>query len=362
MRRAALIVGFISVCALLTGSAPAPGAIELNIIETRAIELTQTVTVNDIPEGTRRLRMWVPIPSDGRWQRVLDRKVESAPGTWRLVRQEEGRGEFIYVEVANPEPGSASVVVSCVVERQGVHFPIDSELAHATGSIQPDLYPEYLFDTAPLMEVDTRVQDLANEICGDETDVAKQAVMLLKAVAEVADHYSKDPSKPHCGRGAAEDCLDNGGGCCTDLHSLFIALARARDVPARMQFGYRTLDNKVGQVVDPGYRCWIEFFVPGTGWVPNDIVASDNDDPANPCRWGSLSSTRLWLWEGRSFDLTPRSASGPVHTMLCGWAELDGKPIEVLPAEDGTPSKLRRTIEFEVLSNDRGVHTPALPQ
>jgi hypothetical protein len=129
-----------------------------------------------------------------------------------------------------------------------------------------------------------------------------------------------------------------------------------------MQYGYRTLDDKSGKEIDPGYRCWVEFFVPGAGWIANDIVASDNAAEDLPMRWGSLSSTRVWLWEGRSFELTPQAKAGPVHTMLCGWVEIDGKPIDVLPGHDGTPSRLQRRIKFEVVSNDRTTETPKLPQ
>jgi hypothetical protein len=211
------------------------------------------------------------------------------------------------------------------------------------------------------MEVDERVQALADEACGGETDTARQAVALLKAVAETADHYSSNPNVPTCGRGAAGDCLDHGGGCCTDMHSLFIAMARARGIPARMQYGYRLLDGRAGAAYDPGYRCWVEFFVPGTGWVPTDVVAADNAEPS-AYRWVSLSSTRVWLWSGRSFQLDPPAKAGAIDTMICGWAEIDGKAVDPLPAADGSPSMLRRTVEYQVLSNTRTPKTGALPQ
>ena len=87
-----------------------------DITETRTVKLTQTVVLNDIPAGSKKLRLWVPVPSDNSWQRVLDRKVVSAPGSWRVTRQAEGRGDFVYVELNNPKD-KAEVVVDCVVER-----------------------------------------------------------------------------------------------------------------------------------------------------------------------------------------------------------------------------------------------------
>ncbi len=339
---------------------PAPALISPDFIESRVVALTQTVTVADVPERARRLRMWVPVPGDRTWQRVLDFEVLSAPGEWRIERQDDGRGDFLYVEVANPPAGTSSVSISCVVERNGTHFPLED--VDCRESVQSAAFESALDLNAPLMSVDPRVKKLADTACGNETDIARQATMLVKKVAEVADHYSKDPSKPTCGRGAAEDCLDHGGGCCTDLHSLFIAMARSRGIAARMQYGYRLLDAKEGAQFDPGYRCWVEFFVPGAGWVPTDIVASDNAEESNPYRWASLSPYRVWLWEGRSFELTPTATAGRIDTMLCGWAEIDGKAVDVLPAADGTPSKLSRTVQFKVLQHDRPAGAPKLPE
>lgn len=337
-----------------------PAVITPDFIETRTVELTQTVTLRDIPYGTRSVRLWVPVPTDRAWQRVLDFKVVAAPGQWQMHTQELGRGEFVYVEIPNPLPGSASVTISCVVEREGVHFPLDS--ADVAGTFQASAFESALDQNAPLMGVDDRVRELANDACGNETDVAKQAMLLIRKVAEVADHYSKDATKPTCGRGSAQDCLDHGGGCCTDLHSLFIAMARSRGIAARMQYGYRLLDAKAGKEFDPGYRCWVEYFVPGAGWVPTDIVAADNASADNPYRWESLSPYRVWLWEGRSFELTPASSAGRIDTMLCGWAEIDGKAIDPLPADDGTPSLLTRTVQFNVLSHRRPAGAPKLPE
>lgn len=339
----------------------APTIIAPQIIENRTVAVTQTVSLKDIPAGSKQVRMWVPIPSDANWQRVVDREVVSAPGNWSIVRQAEGAGDFLYVELDNPSSAQADVVVRCTFDRQGIAFPFGEDVK--TGDVQAAQFATDLDFAAPLMAVDPRIKKMADEACKDERDPAKQSVILMQLVANVADHYSKDPSKPKCGRGSAEDCLTQGGGCCTDLHSLFIALARSRGVPARMQYGYRLLDSKAGPTAyDPGYRCWIEVFIPGAGWVPTDIVAADGakDDVQN--KWAALSATRVWLWQGRSFELTPKAAAGRIDTMTCGFAEIDGQAVDVLPAADGSPSKLTRTVQFEVLKTDRTAATPKIAE
>ncbi|MDF1755118.1 MAG: transglutaminase domain-containing protein [Verrucomicrobiales bacterium] len=331
-----------------------------DFLENRTVKLTQTVNLRDVPEGAGKVQLWIPVPSDQNWQRVLDISVQEAPGDWKIVPQKESQGNFLYTEVINPPPGDLNVTVSCIVKREGVHFPIEN-LPKAR-NIQTDFFQTNLDTSVPLMGTSKSVEEMALEACGDETDVAKQAVSLVRKVAEYADHYSKDPTKPHCGIGSADDCMQNGGGCCTDLHSLFIAMARTRKIAARMQYGYRLLDSRENKEHDPGYRCWVEYFIPGAGWVPTDIVAADNASETNPYKWASLGPYRVWLWEGRSFELTPSNSSGAVDTMICGWAEIDGKPVDPLPGFDNSPPKMTRKVTFEILDHQRPEGAPKLPE
>jgi transglutaminase-like putative cysteine protease len=197
------------------------------------------------------------------------------------------------------------------------------------------------------MVVTDQIQRLADEACGADDDVFSQVTKLWNVVADGADHYSKDPSKPKCGRGSAEDCLAQHGGCCTDLHSLFIALARARGIPTRIWFGYRLQTKNEGKDVDPGYRCWVEYFVPGFGWIPTDIVVGDAGDKESRAPWiTALDERRIVLCEGRNFDLSPKQDGPRVNNMTVGYAEIDGKPVPLLPDKDGKPSPLARSVMF----------------
>jgi len=147
--------------------------------------------------------------------------------------------------------------------------------------------------------------------------------------------------------GDAGSCLAHAGGTCTDMHSLFIALARARGIPARLQMGYRLREPNAGKEVDPGYRCWTEYFVPGYGWVPADIVEADDPHGLGRTRWFSgLTARRLWLNEGREFDLAGQTpASHRVNTMIIGYAEIDGVAARVLP-EGNKPAQLSRLVRY----------------
>jgi Transglutaminase-like superfamily len=322
------------------------------ITAVRTWRIRQTVRLNEVPAGAREVKLWAALPADGPWQRVLARRVLSAPTGWSLEAQPRTGGEMIFARSAADSQAPVEIVVETIVRREAPRFDL---AAKVSGSIQPELFVDELRTDEPLMEVSDEVRLLADTACAGVRDPRRKVLLLLDAVANAADHYSKDASKPKCGRGAAEDCMAAGGGCCSDLHALFIACARSQRIPARFQMGYRVKPEMAGKEYDPGYRCWAEVYLPGSGWVPTDLVVADGAAPEQRAQhYGALDANRVWLWQGRGFELSPAHSGGPIHTMLVGWAEIDGVAVEVLPDHDGTPSQLSRTITFEEITDLAG--------
>jgi hypothetical protein len=108
--------------------------------------------------------------------------------------------------------------------------------------------------------------------------------------------------------------------------------------------GYRLREANEGKNVDPGYRCWAEYFLPGYGWTPTDLVEAEDPKGLGPDRWFSgLTARRLWLNQGREFNLSGSAQKGhPVNMMTIGYAEIDGVAARVLPEGD-KPAQLART-------------------
>jgi transglutaminase-like putative cysteine protease len=317
--------------------------------KTVTYRVEQNATVSDIPAGAKHVKFWVSIPDNERYQDVLDFEVVSVPGKWSVVREPDRGNRFMLVEVENPGVDQLTAKVAFTLRRRSVFTEIDPAQAGAITEAHRTLYAEELRHDAPHMKVSARIAKAANDAAGTETNVARQAQLLLGAVADYADHYSKDPTKPNCGIGDAEDCMTNAGGCCTDLHSMFIAMARARGIPSRLQMGYRLREPNAGKEVDPGYRCWAEYFVPNYGWVSADIVEADAPNGLGRTRWFTgLTERRLWLNEGREFNLAGRANPAErVNTMIIGHAEIDGVVARVLP-DDGLKLKaqLSRTVKY----------------
>lgn len=327
--------------ALVLFQAPAAPAEQV-----RTYQIQQVVTLSEIPADARKVQWWVSIPDNCPDQSVLDIKAVSVPGSWSIQRDQDRGNRFLYIEVDSPKAKELTATVEFSVRRQPVLRSIDTKNVGPITAVHRQLYAEELDRNAPHMAVSTYVQEMADKVCGAETNPAVQARQLLQHVIQIADHYSKDPTKPNCGIGDAGVCLDKGGGCCTDLHSLFIALARARGIPARLQMGYRINPTKENTLYDPGYRCWVEYFVPNYGWIPADAVEADAVGGLGPDRWfRGLTEWRVWLNEGRQFNLRPQAAGAPVNTMVIGHAVIDGQVARVLPDGDLKP-QLTRKIQY----------------
>jgi hypothetical protein len=320
---------------------------------TTTYHVEQNVTLSEIPAGAKTVKWWITIPNDDPYQKVLDFEVVSAPGTWSTVTEPDHGNRFMLVEVAAPPAGSLTTKVDFTLRRRSVFIDIDPARVGPITDSHRRLFVDELRQDAPHMTVSPRIAKMADTTCGAETNVATQAKLLLGAVADYADHYSKDPSKPKFSTGDAESCMNNAGGTCTDMHSLFIALARSRGIPARLQMGYRLREPNAGKEVDPSYRCWVEYFVPGYGWVPADIPEADDPKGLGRVRWFSgLTERRLWLSEGREFNLGGRAVTDHrVNVMFVGYAEIDGVEARALPVGN-EKAQLSRTVRYTEVKSD----------
>ena len=326
--------------------------------ESTTYQVEQTVTLSGIPEGAKKVKWWIAIPDDERFQEVLDFQALSVPGYWQVARELDHGNRFMLVEVDSPKSDSIEAKVGFTLRRQTVQIDIDPSKTGPITDSHRQLFADELRQDEPHMTVTESIRAMAEKACGNERNVAIRARQLLDAVADYANHYSTDPTVPTCSIGDAGSCMEKGGGCCTDLHSLFISLARSQGIPARLQMGYRLREQNLGKEVDPGYRCWSEYFVPGYGWIPADIVEADDPSGLGRDRWFTgLTSRRLWLNQGREFDLAGRDHTDTrVSTVVIGYAEIDGVPVRVLPDEEhDIPSQLSRVVRFTEIPSSRQV-------
>jgi transglutaminase-like putative cysteine protease len=327
---------------------------------TNVYDIQQTVGLSEIPPNTKQIRWWISIPRDSKNQALLWLNVDECPGSWKIVEDAERRGDFVYVEINDPQAEELDVTVSYRVRREPEFTEIDPSQVDALSDALRASLAVHLAKDAPHMEVTPEFKKIADKVCGQETNIALQAELLLRHVASTVDHYSYsvDPKMPQCGIGDASVCKKQGGGCCTDLNSYFITLARAREIPARLQMGFRVQEKNSGKLIDPGYRCWVEYFVPGYGWISADVVEADTPGGLGPKRWLSgLTSRRIWLNQGREFDFG--LSHGKVNHMNIAYAEIDGVPARLIPDGNLNPQITRKVFCKENFPSENSLQSKA---
>jgi hypothetical protein len=289
-------------------------------------DVHHALTVKDIPAGSKKVRVWFWLPDDDDCQKLLDLVVTDAPAGYKLTRDATNGHRYLYAEVDTPQGPTVSLATDFVIRRHSVSIVADPAKVGPLTDVHRKLFAEYLRLDTPHMEVDEPVRRLAQEICGSDTNVVTQAHKLAEWVVDHTDHYSMANAPKSSGQGDVQYCLANKGGGCTDQHGLFIALARARGIPTRLHFGSLLRAKNEGKDIDPGYRCWVQYFAPNYGWVPMDLSAADTNPQERERYLSGLDDHRVRFSEGRDLDLSPRQEGPRLNLMIIAHVEVDGKP------------------------------------
>lgn len=313
--------------AALTLAAVAVGPTVQAAPASATFSVQHALKVKDIPQGAKKVRIWFWMPQDDANQKVLDFSVTDAPQGHKITTDPAYGRRYLYSEVLEPANGTINVATRFTVNRRAVSTTLDPEKSGALSPDQAQTFSAYLVKDTPHMEVDAKVTQLSAQLCGTETNVVRQARQIFDYVVTNTDHYSKGETAPKPSKiGSVAHCRENGGGSCTDMHSMFIALSRARNIPTRLHFGSRLQAKNEGKEIDPGYRCTVEFFAPKYGWVPLDVAAADTNPDKKDFYFGGLDERRVTFNEGRDLDLSPKQDGPRLNLFIGAYVEVDGKP------------------------------------
>jgi transglutaminase-like putative cysteine protease len=165
------------------------------------------------------------------------------------------------------------------------------------------LYKLYTRPEKYIESSDPAIVNKANEIAGDVTNPYILARRFYDYVIENVTY--KEAGKPGSG---AKAMLTYRQGDCGDYSSLFVALARAKGIPARHVVGYWAVSG-IDQV-----HVWAEFYLEGVGWIPVDATVGQvrNRD----YYFGNMDNQRVILNKGLNFPLDPPAPGHILATHL----------------------------------------------
>lgn len=290
-------------------AAPAPSV-------SRNVSFTYIATIAPAP-AAKHLEIWIPVPHDNDWQQISHVSVDSAL-PHQIVAQADGN-TVLHLSADAPLPPSTTIRLTFNAARRQEA----ADLALAARSLPEPTDGAF----APFLRADALVP-IDGEITQVSTTIGSTGAPALKQARAIYEYVvanmKYDKSGTGWGRGDAIYACNVRRGNCTDFHSLFIALARSRGIPARFTIGFPLGAPGAGPI--PGYHCWAEFYAGGV-WVPIDASEAWKHPQRHDYYFGHLDADRVGFTSGRDLELTPRQHGPPLNYLIYPYAEVDGVAI-----------------------------------
>ena len=234
----------------------------------KTFDATYVATIKDVPAGLKTMTVWIPLPVSRGGQTITDVRIDS-PLKWMQTSEGAFGDRYAYTKIFNPPAGDFMVKVHFRGTRNEVTTANLAETRASQAELARALRADKLVTLSP------RVKKLANEVTAGKTQrLTRRTPSTTISLATM----KYDKTIPGWGHGDTERACDIKAGNCTDFHSLFMSMARAKGIPARFVIGF-PMTVRPGTVT--GYHCWAEFYVNGKGWIPVDpSEASKSTDAA----------------------------------------------------------------------------------
>lgn len=205
-----------------------------------------------------------------------------------------GNGIYFWKLSGQPKPGGYVDFVfqtKVTVDEILTQINPDEITAYKTGD------PAYVLNTRPekfIESDDAQIVALANQIAGDEQNPYLMARKFYDAILQkISFRIAGEGLK-----GALWAARNNKGEA-GDFAALFVALCRAKGIPARPVVGY-TASSGLDQAT-----VWSEFFIEPFGWIPVDPTAGQRQVNRTGYYFGNLDNARIIINKGFNIPLVP---------------------------------------------------------
>ncbi len=287
-------------------------AFALPVFAARTVDVTLVAKLSDIPPRTPAVAVWVPLPRTTDVQMVRNLEIDSR-FRWDRRTEDEFGNQYLFARIPAPRSGMEVLRLRFRATRREIALDRIAGGGPSPSELERNRRADRLVTLSP------RIRQLA----ADVTRSAHGPLEEARAIYDyVVSHMKYDKTTPGWGRGDTERACDIRAGNCTDFHSLFISLVRARGIAARFVIGFPIA------ALTTGYHCWAEFYLPGKGWIPVDpSEASKSNDPARRAfLFGNLDADRIEFTRGRDIRVTPATRA-PLNYFIYPHVEANGQEL-----------------------------------
>jgi transglutaminase-like putative cysteine protease len=286
----------------------------------RSFSFRYSTRVGPIEEGAGPVHVWIPLAAESPVQRVVSERIEaSIPGETGV--EEVYGNRYWHASLESSGGATVTVVVETTVERRVErHVAVPSEgLPPSKGDghrrfLEPN---ERVVVDHPVLEP-ILAEVRAGAKGGDEAATAR-------AIYDwVVDNVEYKKVGTGWGNGDTFWACSERYGNCTDFHALFISLARSEDIPARFEIGFPVPEDRESGEIG-GYHCWVEFFLPETGWFPIDASEAFKHPEKRELFYGTHTADRIHFSTGRDLRLGAAHRDRPLNYFVYPYVEVDGR-------------------------------------
>ncbi len=312
--------------------------------------VTFDITI-DTPENAGKVSLWLPYVTSNDYQTIEDVSVEGNFDYSGVYREAEHGIISLYAEWDEPK-GDARLTYSFKITRKEIimkNFPKEE------GPIPVEI-EQYLLPTS-LGPTTGDVKDVAVKVTKGQKTILGKAIAIYDYIVEEGE---RNPDIKGCGIGDVEALLQDLSGKCSDISSVFVAMAKSVGVPAREILGIRMAQE--GDITG-AYHCRAEFYLPGYGWVPVDpsdvlkfmltqgcSLADPKTAEARQYFFGAQTETYIDFYPGRDVILSPAQGGDPLNYFMYPYAEVNGKHLPfTTPGHPVSQEGLKYTVTFRGL-------------
>jgi hypothetical protein len=284
-----------------------PAASGQGISETnpRRYRVDFVVTVDNEGFGLDKLQVYLPRPVEWDGQRQVEIEAVSPDPTRAGTDPVFGNGIYYWDVSDLPQEGEK---LPFEIKFTYIAYEIRTDIDPA--SVQPydtdsSLYRLYTRSEQFIETDDPQIVKIASQVAGSESNPYLLARKLYDYVVENANYRL-------VGEGllGAKALLVNDEGECGDFSALFIALARARGIPARPVVGYWAVSGLEQTHV------WAEFYLEGIGWIPVDPTIGQQSSSNKAYYFGNMDNQRVILHKGFNVPQDPPAPDGYLAPLM----------------------------------------------